>query len=151
MAIVLPKIPGRSSSSSPSRFARKTEPALGLRLLSLQPCLEPGDVLEFEYSIKRTPAETVDSLEASVLWHTEGKGSEDIGVHLFERLSGQELSNQPIDRPRVLSTALPCSPLSYEGRLLKIRWCVRLRLFLKNRREISTEQAFYLGHLTREV
>lgn len=120
-------------------------------MLSLQPCLEPGDTLEFEYSINRVPAEIVDSLEASVLWHTEGKGSEDIGVHFFERLSAQELSLQPIDQLRVLATTLPCSPQSYEGKLLKIRWCVRLRLFLKNRREISTEQAFYLGHLTREV
>ncbi len=34
---------------------------------------------------------------------------------------------------------------------MKIRWCVRLRLFLKGGREISAEQPFYLGHVTREV
>lgn len=150
MAIVLPNFPGRRSSTR-SRFARKSEPAVGLRLLTLQPALEPGECLEFEYCIKRVSQEIIDSLEASVMWYTEGKGSEDLGVHFFERLSGQELASQSLTQPRKVATVLPCSPLSYEGRLLKIRWCVRLRLFLSDRREFSTERAFYLGHLTREV
>ena len=150
MAIVLPNFPGRRSSAR-SRFARKSEPAVGLRLLGLQPRLEPGETLEFEYCIKRVSEKLIDSLEASVMWYTEGKGSEDLGVHFFERLTGQELAIQPLTQSRKIATILPCSPLSYEGRLLKIRWCVRLRLFLTDRREIATERAFYLGHLTREV
>lgn len=113
--------------------------------------MEPGDTLDFEFSIHRVPAESIDGLEASVLWFTEGKGSEDIGVHFFERLSGTQLSQTPLQTPRLMSTKLPHCPLSYEGRLMKIRWCVRLRLFLKGGREISAEQPFYLGHVTREV
>jgi hypothetical protein len=150
VAIVLPKFSRRGASSG-ERSTRRTEPAIGLRLLSLHPGLEPGDTLDFEFSIHRVPAESIDGLEASVLWTTEGKGSEDIGVHFFERLSGSQLSERPLPEPHVLSTRLPLCPLSYEGRLMKIRWCVRLRLFLHGGREISAEQPFYLGNVTREV
>ena len=113
--------------------------------------MEPGDTLDFEFSIHRVPVESIEGLEASVLWTTEGKGSEDIGVHFFERLSGSQLSAGSLQIPHLMSTRLPLCPLSYEGRLMKIRWRVRLRLFLKGGREISAEQPFYLGHVTREV
>lgn len=122
-----------------------------MRLLSLHPGHVPGDVLDFEYSIHRVEPESVDSLEASVLWTTEGKGSEDIGVHFFERIGGADLTSQALQNPRVISTRLPECPLSYEGRLMKIRWRIRLRLFLTDGREISAEQPFYLGHATREI
>jgi hypothetical protein len=120
-------------------------------LLTLHPGVEPGDTLDFEFSIHRVPAASIDGLEASVLWYTEGKGSEDIGVHFFERLTGDQLHENSLQQPRQMSTKLPMCPFSYEGQLMKIRWCVRLRLFLKGGREISAEQPFYLGHATREV
>lgn len=150
MAIVLPKF-SRLGAPTRERSTRRSEPAIGLRLLSLHPGHEPGDVLEFEFSIHRVAPESIDGLEASVLWVTEGKGSGDIGVHFFERISGVELTSRSLQEPRVLTTRLPDCPLSYEGRLMKIRWCVRLRLFLTDGREISAEQPFYLGHVTREV
>ena len=150
MAIVLPKIPSRRLPAGRS-VARRTEPALGLRLLSLQNALEPNEKLDFEYSIQRVSAESIDRLEVSVHWYTEGKGSEDIGVHLFESISRAELSKLPLSQPRRVETILPTSPLSYEGRLFKIRWCIRLRLFLNEGREITSTQPFYLGHLTAEI
>ncbi len=107
MAIVLPKFPRRGLSRV-ERSTRRTEPAIGLRLLSLHPGLEPGDTLDFEFSIHRVPLESIDGLEASVLWTTEGKGSEDIGVHFFERLSGTQLSGKPLQEARVLTTRLRC-------------------------------------------
>lgn len=150
MAIVLPKFSGRRLSSS-RPLKERTEPAIGLRFLSLQQVNEPNEVLEFEYCLQRVSAQLIDRLELSVMWFTEGKGSQDIGVHLFQRVSGTQLAEVPLDQPRRLSTQLPSSPLSYEGRLLKIRWCVRLRLYLNDGREITAEQPFYLGHLTVEV
>ncbi|MCA9132463.1 MAG: hypothetical protein KDA45_04890 [Planctomycetales bacterium] len=156
MAIVLPKLPSRRLS--PRRnVAVRTEPALGLRLLSLQQGLEPGETLEFEYCLKRVSAEMIDHLELSVMWCTEGKGSEDLGVHLFESVSAEQLLSQPLAGcatlrgTRRVATVLPSYPLSYEGRLMKIRWCIRLRLYLADGREITAEQPFYLGHLTLEV
>jgi hypothetical protein len=150
VAIVLPKFPNRRSSA-PRRPLRRSEPTVGLRLLSLQPGLEPNERLEFEYSIQRVSPELVDGLEISVMWFTEGKGSEDIGIHMFQRINREELNNVPLEQTRQISSILPSSPLSYEGRLLKLRWCVRLRLFLKDGREITAEKPFYLGPLTREV
>ena len=85
------------------------------------------------------------------MWCTEGKGSEDLGVHLFESVTREQLTERPLNQPRHVSTVLPCYPLSYEGRMMKIRWCVRLRLYLSDGREITAEQPFYLGHLTVEV
>lgn len=150
MAIVLPKLSGRRLSVT-RRLTTRTEPALGLRLLSLQPCLEPQELLEFEYCLKRVTSEMIDRLEVSVIWYTEGKGSEDIGVHYFESVTSEQLTYACLEEPRRVATILPPNPLSYEGRLLKIRWCVRLRLYLLDGREMRAEQPFYLGHLTLEI
>lgn len=150
MAIVLPKFPSRRLSRRRGITVR-TEPAIGLRLLTLQQALEPAELLSFEYCLKRVTVDMIDRLELSVMWCTEGKGSSDLGVHLFERFNREQLSQQPLNQPRQVNTELPCYPLSYEGRLMKIRWCIRLRLYLSDGREITAEQPFYLGHLTREV
>jgi hypothetical protein len=151
VAIVLPKFPSRRLSVK-RKVAARTEPAVGIRLLSLQQGLEPGETLDFEYCLKRVSLDTIDRLELSVMWYTEGKGSEDLGVHLFQKLTREQLAEGlPLDEPRHVSTVLPSHPLSYEGRLMKIRWCIRLRLYLDNGREITAEKPFYLGHLTLEV
>lgn len=120
-------------------------------MLSLQPGLEPGETLEFEYSVNRVAPELIDSLEVSVMWRTEGKGSEDIGVHMFQRVTSDELIAKALNQPSRLSCVLPTSPLSFEGRLVKIRWCIRMRLFLNDGRELTADKPFYLGHLTMEV
>ena len=149
MAIVLPKFPRRRLSAR--RLKRAVEPALGLRLLSLQPRLEPLELLEFEYSLRRVEFADVDRLEVSVVWQTEGKGSEDFGVHYFESLNGAELARAFEDGPKSVSTTLPANPLTYSGHLLSIKWCIRLRLYMNDNREIAAEQPFYLGHLTVDV
>lgn len=149
MAIVLPKFPRRRLSSR--RLKRAIEPALGLRLHTLQPRLEPLELLEFEYSVRRVDFAHVDRLEVSVVWQTDGKGTQDFGVHYFESLNGSELSEAFDDGPRLVATTLPSSPLSFDGELLSIKWCVRLRLYMDDNREIAAEQPFCLGHLTAGV
>ncbi len=151
MAIVLPKFPNRYTPATRS-LPRRLEPTISLNLLSLQQALEPGEILEFEYAVNRIPAEKIDSLEASVLWYTEGKGGEDLGVHFFKRFSRSELSGTSINQPRRLSTVLlPASPLSYSGKLIKLNWCVRVRLFMQAGQELTIQRPFYLGHVTVEV
>ncbi len=150
MARVLPKLPSRRLSPQ-HRLTRRSEPAVGLRFLSLQPRLEPNELLEFEYRVQRVAFEEVDRLEISVMWYTEGKGSEDFGVHLFESFSGETLRKIIDDDCHPMVTTLPAAPFSYEGRMLNVRWCVRLRLYMKDGRTISAEKPFYLGPLTREV
>jgi hypothetical protein len=113
--------------------------------------MEPGETLDFEFCIQRVSADLIDRLEVSVGWYTEGKGSEDRGVLFFKSLPRSELSQSPLSEGYRLETVLPTSPLSFEGRLFKLRWCIRLRLFLSDGRQISAEHPFYLGHLTVEV
>lgn len=150
MARVLPKFSSRRLSQR-RNLKRRKEPALGLRLLSLQPRLEPNELLEFEYRVQRVTPEDVERLEVSVMWYTEGKGTTDFGVHLFESLEDDELAAVIDGEPQPIVTTLPSSPLSYEGKLMSIRWCVRLRLYMTDGREVSAEKPFYLGHLTGGV
>lgn len=107
----------------------------------------PGETLAGAYYLNEIRRESIDSIEFSVLWRTEGKGSEDVGVHAFWRLSSQ--NGDWIDplQPGRFSVVLPQSPLSYNGGVIKIRWNARLRVFLSNGSQLLEEAAFYLGDL----
>ena len=122
-----------------------------IRLVGLQPCYEPGESLEFEYRLGRSIAEKLSAIEASVVWYTEGKGTEDLGVHFFQRVSGPTIAQRDWQKPQEIQSKLPASPLTYEGKLIKIRWCVRVRAYLNDGTELVAQQPFYLGSLTREV
>lgn len=107
----------------------------------------PGDILSGEYGLDAPHDADPKAAEVSVLWYTEGQGDEDLAVHYFERhdASGRE----PIDlrMPQRFRTCLPNSPLSYEGVIVKVRWCVRVRLFLSRGKELVAERPFVLGHV----
>jgi len=122
-----------------------------IRLLGLQPTYMSHDVLEFEYRISNIHQNTISAIEVSVVWLTEGKGTEDLGVHFFQRLTGNSLSASDWSLPQKVQVPLPDSPLSYEGKLLKISWCVRVRFYLNDGTELVAQQPFYLGTVTREV
>ena len=122
-----------------------------IRLLGLQPTYMSHDVLEFEYRISNIHQNTISALEVSVVWLTEGKGTEDLGVHFFQRLTGNSLAASDWSLPQKVQVPLPDSPLSYEGKLLKISWCVRVRFYLNDGTELVAQQPFYLGTVTREV
>ena len=106
---------------------------------------QPGETLAGSYWFEDVGGDDVKSVECSVLWRTEGKGSEDMGVHAFWRLSID--SGDWIDprRPGRFETVLPKSPLSYPGALIKIIWSVRVRLFLADGREAVDDLRFRLG------
>jgi hypothetical protein len=122
---------------------------IGLRLCQPQGCYLPEMDFSCRWHVERISLDQIATLEASVLWYTEGKGETDLGVAAFQRLDGEHVMRMA-GRGR-LQTQLPASPLSYEGRLLSVRWCVRLRLFLVDGRDIAAQQAFYVGALTRDV
>ncbi len=123
------------------------EPLISIRLRDQRHPYHPGDELRCEYQLDAVDASEVLSLEASVLWHTEGKGDEDLGVHYFERLSPNDVEGRDLRTLRLLRTALPNSPLTYPGVTIKIRWCVRVRAFLRRGKEVFFEQSFVLGDL----
>jgi hypothetical protein len=80
-----------------------------------------------------------------VLWYTEGKGDEDLGVHFFERRVPADADHGDLRVLRRFTTRLPNSPLSYSGAIFSVRWCVRVRLFLRRGREMMQEVPFVLG------
>lgn len=107
----------------------------------------PGETLSGTYWITPPVPDDVRALEFSILWYTEGKGDEDLAVHSFRRLALEEGEQVDLARPMHFSTVLPASPLSYQGRIVKISWCVRLRVFLSRGRELFGQVHFRLGRI----
>ena len=107
---------------------------------------EPRDQVAVRYRIEGCDGQRINAIEHSVLWYTEGKGEEDLGVHFFQRITDRAMM-PPALSTGAFSTPLPQSPLSYEGRIVKVRWCVRVRLFFDGSRDFVSEHVFVLGRI----
>ena len=110
----------------------------------------PGDVVSVDYEYGSPGDDEIRAVERSVLWYTEGKGEEDIGVHFFDRHASADRVSTVLPEGR-FETRLPLTPLSYEGVIVKIRWCVRIRLFFDAGRDHVTEHVFTVGHVPPSV
>lgn len=106
----------------------------------------PGQALAVQYEVEGVGDDPIRALEHSVLWYTEGKGEEDLGIHHFERVTDRPRL-PPLVRVSGFATHLPASPLSYEGVIVKIRWCVRVRIFFQTTRDFVSEHVFDVGHV----
>jgi hypothetical protein len=104
----------------------------------------PGERLSGRWSLPADPERTVRAVELSVLWYTQGKGDEDFGVHHFEQHLADEGGVIEAGRSHSFSVRLPRTPLSYSGVLIKICWCVRVRVFWPRGEDVA-EAAFRLG------
>jgi hypothetical protein len=120
------------------------EPLLSIQLYRQPAIYRPGDSMRCDYQIDAVEAEAIHAVEASVLWYTEGKGDEDMAVHYFERRVPHDAEESDLRPLHIFQTVLPNSPLSYTGQILQVRWCIRLRLFLKSGKEYCTERPFVL-------
>ncbi|MFM7107910.1 MAG: hypothetical protein ACKOZU_04825 [Planctomycetaceae bacterium] len=105
---------------------------------------DPGDSLGVRYRVGGVDPESVRALELSVAWYTEGKGEEDLFVHAFERITERGPLRAAL-AGGTFNTRLPPSPLSYEGIIVKIRWCVRVRVFFAGGRDYVSEHVFDVG------
>jgi hypothetical protein len=142
VAIVLPKLSRRRSST---RWAADSAPALSLSLCQADGRYRMGQPLSAFWRIGKISPEVVfEGLEASVMWYTEGKGDEDLNVHHFQRWSDSQLGALDLDQSHALECVLPLTPLSYEGTLVRIRWCVRVRLFCSVGRDSVAQVPFQL-------
>ncbi|HEX5470639.1 MAG TPA: hypothetical protein VFW73_02075 [Lacipirellulaceae bacterium] len=108
---------------------------------------QAGDQLSGRYMVEGSPFRPARAVELSVLWYTAGKGEEDMSVHIFERLVDEP--SRPLDLrvPRRFTTTLPLSPLSYDGVIVKVCWCVRVRVYTLQGQESVSEAAFRLGEV----
>jgi hypothetical protein len=120
------------------------EPSVLVRLEHGGTSYYPGETLSGEYRIQGITPEHVKAVEVSVLWHTEGKGDEDLAVHHFERLSAENGDAHPPTSGE-FRTVLPNSPLSYQGVTIKLGWCVRVRVFPRRGKPVVGEAPFRLG------
>lgn len=107
----------------------------------------PGATLSGEYRLESLNPSDIKAVEVSVLWYTEGKGDEDLAVHEFWRSSVEDGDWIDPRRPARFETTLPNSPLSYDGQIVKIRWCVRVRAFLQRGKDLVGQKGFQLGEL----
>jgi len=108
----------------------------------------PDESLSGSWSFAAASDGEVRSAELSVLWYTEGKGDEDFGVQHFERLSAYEAGPVESGRPQRFSLRLPRAPLTYDGVLVKVCWCVRVRVFWDGGETVG-EAPFRLGDVAR--
>ena len=123
------------------------DPALTIRFDNNGCVYRPGDTLSGEYRLESIVPEEVKAIEVSVLWYSEGKGDEDLAVHEFWRLNAEDGDLLDSRRGERFTTVLAQSPLSYDGVLLKIHWCVRVRAFLRHGGEIVGQRMFRLGNV----
>ncbi len=107
----------------------------------------PGETISGQFKLESFDADDVKAVEFSVLWYSEGKGDEDLDVHEFRRIATDDMNWTAFRRAERFETVLPLSPLSYEGLIIKIHWCARVRVFRKRGREIVGELPFVLGDL----
>lgn len=107
----------------------------------------PEETLAGSYRFDFVGGDEIQAVECSVLWRTEGKGSDDMGVHAFWRYAIETGDWIDPRRPGRFRTVLPRSPLSYPGVLIKIRWTVRVRLFLSDGRQTVEDLSFRLGNI----
>jgi hypothetical protein len=116
-----------------------------IEILLEQEAYQPGELLAGAFGIEADPDDELTTLELSMLWHTSGKGDEDMGVIHFEEWSA--VQGKPFDcsQPHSFGVRLPRTPLSYDGFLIKIHWCVRARARWARRRETLREVPFLLG------
>ncbi len=106
---------------------------------------QPGETLSGEYQLESLSITEPAAVEVSVIWYTEGQGDEDLAVHHFERFDNELRPDTDLRRPQRFSIKLPRSPLSYQGVIVKIQWCVRVRVFLPRGKELLAEAPFQLG------
>jgi len=124
--------PDRGSSSRGSAKANSlSRPPVRAIISSLKAVYQAGESLDCSYRIDCEAGQTIQSVETSVLWETDGKGDADIGVHFFEKRR-MTTENQGQATEFHLATLLPASPLSYDGWLVKLNWCIRIRIFLSS-------------------
>lgn len=129
-----------------------TQPASGLiRRLAIKPVFEnllsqyhPDQLLDCSYRLETQADAKILTMETSVLWRSEGKGDEDLGVHFFDRRPFTAESPFRSDQRFKLQLRLPLSPLSYQGFLVKVGWLIRINLVLEQGQSLQIDTPFAL-------
>ena len=129
---------------TPAAEGRAVAPIVSVQFDRADRRYQPGDPLTVRYRVDGLGDERIRAVEHSILWYTEGKGEEDLGVHFFQRIADAAAD---VAGNEGFHARLPCSPLSYEGVIVKVRWCARVRIFFTASRDFVSEHVFEVGDL----
>jgi hypothetical protein len=69
-----------------------------------------------------------------------------LGVHFFDRRDKSDVRDGDLVTLYRFKTQLPNSPLSYDGRMIKIRWVIRVCVFYDRGKEMRFDLPFTLGN-----
>lgn len=105
----------------------------------------PGELVTGGYRLTEWREDDLTALEFSILWYTAGQGEEDFFVHHFDRCKAAVLPKRHDETPYRYEVVMPASPLSYDGRIVKICWAARLRGFFGGGRQRVVEAPFWLS------
>src|SRR5262245_45845644 len=112
-----------------------------------QTLCEPGELLTGHYVVDPQSIPLATLVEVSVYWNTEGKGNEDRAVQYRKRGSTDDgpLFDERGTGP--FAVRLPSAPLSYDGVLVKIVWCVQVGVTFAGGAQSETVVPFRVGHV----
>jgi len=104
--------------------------------------LRPGDTLRGGWRLDATYALPVKKAELFVLWCTEGKGDTDEST-VFHHVA---VENGTLDSDRAFpfETQLPYGPWTYDGKIIKIRWAVRVCITPQSGKAFGAEERFQM-------
>ena len=85
------------------------DPRINLTLDDTSRVYQPGELLAGSTRVEGVDVEALRAVELSVLWHTEGKGDEDMSVHFFERIEARRRAARPAP-PRRFTPGCPTAP-----------------------------------------
>ena len=105
----------------------------------------PGDELSGAFVIPGGPPEDTESVELSVLWHTSGKGTEDLGVVFYRGWKAADGSLAGMPNPSTFAVRLPPTPWTYDGELITSHWVARVRVRYGQTGEVVREAPFTLS------
>jgi hypothetical protein len=105
----------------------------------------PGDELGGAFVLPGGPPADCESVELSVLWHTTGKGTEDLGVVHYRGWTAADGTLTELPNPGTFSVRLPNTPWSYDGTLVKVHWAARVRVRYGATGEVVAEAPFVLA------
>ena len=109
----------------------------------------PGERLSGRYRLVADVAPELERQELSIVWYTSGKGDEDLEVHQYEECRADSPTWTNPQNWKTFSCVLPLTPLSYDGVLVKIHWCVRVRYFPVRGEQLVGEAPFQLGNVAQ--
>ena len=110
--------------------------------------LRPGAELAGAFVIAGGPPGDAESVELSVLWHTSGKGTEDLALVYYAAWTAADGTLSGMPNPHPFAVRLPRTPWSYDGELVKIHWVARVRVRYGETGEVVREAAFTLSGAT---